>query len=275
MIPRDLSCVARIRAIALDLDGVVYVGSSPLTGAVEAVNKIVDLGISVYFATNNSSRTRAEIAQKLTYMGIPATEKQVLTSGYAAGMLISRLCHPRSAHVLVIGSAGLRDEISRLGAQPVSDASQPCEFLVVGLDMEFTYPKISAGLDALMGGATFIACNRDGKFPVEGNRFLPGCGAMVAAIEATWGKGPDYEVGKPDTMFLEIISAETGLKSDEILVVGDNPESDIAMSIRYDSPSVLITSSLVDHPNESFSENIKPTLRLSTLSELRDLFAIR
>jgi ribonucleotide monophosphatase NagD (HAD superfamily) len=102
--------------------------------------------------------------------------------------------------------------MSRSGAQPVSDANQPCEFLVVGLDIEFTYPKISASLDALMGGATFIACNRDKRFPIEGNRFLPGCGAMVAAIEAAWGKKPDYEVGKPDTTFLEIIAAETSCK---------------------------------------------------------------
>jgi ribonucleotide monophosphatase NagD (HAD superfamily) len=177
--------------------------------------------------------------------------------------------------VLIIGSDRLRDEMSRSGAQPVSDANQPCEFLVVGLDIEFTYPKISASLDALMGGATFIACNRDKRFPIEGNRFLPGCGAMVAAIEAAWGKKPDYEVGKPDTTFLEIIAAETSLQADEILVVGDSLESDIAMSNRFGSPSVFVMADSVDQPIESGAENLWPTLRLAALSDLPTLFATR
>ena len=82
-------------------------------------------------------------------------------------------------------------------------------------------------------------------------------------------------MGKPDTTFLEIIAAETSLQVDEILVVGDSLESDIAMSNRFGSPSVFVMADSVDQPIESGAENLWPTLRLAALSDLPTLFATR
>jgi len=233
-----VSFLSKVRAVALDLDGVVYQGRQLLPGVREAIQEIRQLGLGLYFVTNNSGKARADIISKLSHMGIQTAESEVLTSGYAASVLVRRLSRHDPAKVLVIGSDSLKAEMAQSGARVVE--SGPCEFVVVGLDVEFSYGKISTALEALLGGAVFIACNRDATFPVEGGRILPGCGAMVAAIESACGRRPDYEVGKPQVMLLEMLADGMRLRPYEIVVVGDRPESDIAMANRFGSLSVLV-----------------------------------
>jgi len=237
---QEFDWLKMVRVVALDLDGVVYLGNEPLFGAKEAITKIRELGLKVYFVTNNSGKSRSDIANKLVNMGITATENEVLTSGYAAGFLVRSLSQNKPVNVLALGSEGLKAEIAQFGVRVVN--SGPCEFLVVGFDREFSYEKMCKGLDALLAGATFIACNRDVSFPTEGGRLMPGCGPIVAALEFAYGKKPAYEVGKPNSMLLELVADEGKFKPQEILVVGDGLESDIAMANRFGSPSVLIFS---------------------------------
>ena len=253
-----------VKTVALDLDGVVYVGNKSLPGAVAAISAMRELGLKVWFVTNNSGRTRAEIAGKLTLMDIPATEGQVLTSGYAAGFLLRRLTNPSQPSVLVVGSASLKAEITQLGFHVVTDA--PCDFLVVGFDQNFHYGSICTALDALLGGASFVACNRDARFPGEDGRFLPGCGAMVSAIEHAGSRKAEYEVGKPNTLFLQMIASVDNLAPHEILVVGDSLASDIIMARRFGSPSVLVSTREINPPAE-----IQPTVALSALADLPPL----
>jgi 4-nitrophenyl phosphatase len=226
------------RVIALDLDGVVYAGDSPLPGAAEGVSGLRKAGYDVVFLTNNSGRSRESIARKLTWMGIPAVACDVVNSGYAACMLMKELSGDRPSSALVIGTPELRWEAAQAGMRIVEQG--PCDFLLAGLDPEFTYEKISRALDALISGATFIACNRDRSYPVENGRVRPGCGPLVAAVECAWGSEAHYEAGKPNPLMLEMISRRKGVSPEEILVVGDSLESDIAMARLFGSPSVLV-----------------------------------
>lgn len=259
----EIRLLEQARAIALDLDGVVYVENTPLPGAVEAIQQIQQRGYAVYFVTNNSGQTRAEIAQKLGSLGIPAAERQVFNSGYAAAVLLARLNRNASMQAFVIGSDGLRNEIASQGIHIARNPADHCEFLVIGFDRDFSYEKICMGLDVLSNGARFIACNRDARFPIANGRYQPGCGSMVAAIESAWGKKPDYEAGKPCPLLLELISVEAGLQTSEILVVGDSLESDIAMACQAGSPSVLITSAPTMLPG-----NLGFALSIQGLSDL-------
>lgn len=61
-----------IRAVALDLDGVVYEGDHVIEGAADTIGTLRDKGIEIYFVTNNSGRKRTSIAEKLNQMGIDA-----------------------------------------------------------------------------------------------------------------------------------------------------------------------------------------------------------
>lgn len=69
---------------------------------------------------------------------------------------------------------------------------------------------------------------------------MPGCGAMVGALEGSLGRTADYVVGKPNPLLLDIICTQRKLQKDEILVIGDTLESDIQMSQEYGCQSIYI-----------------------------------
>ncbi len=266
-----LAQVTKARAIALDLDGVVYQGAQALPGAIAAIALLRRLEFKVYFVTNNSSKTRVEIATKLAQMGVSAGRDEVFTSGYAAAVLVSHLMQEGKRRAFVIGSDGLKSELTQTGVEVVIAA--PYDFLVVGLDTGFTYERICVALDALLGGALFIACNLDPVFPAERGRLLPGCGPEVAALELASGRKPDHVAGKPNTFLLEMLANNGRVQPHEILVVGDSLESDIAMANRYGALSVLVMQSNDAGPIGPRLPEQKPGLVVQSLDELAHLIA--
>src|SRR2546428_2741696 len=208
-----------------DMDGVLYRGSILMPYAKETLDRLRKAGWQVFFATNNSTATRAEYVARLTKLGLGGDLDHVVTSAYATAHYLERL-DPKPNDVLVIGADGLREEIraaginvrdaaSLPGLEPPADAAEDgvdpgamrrylvsmslpktADTVVVGLDLHLTYAKVAEAQRAILAGARFICSNRDRAYPVEG-RLLPGAGAIVAAIEVAAGENAIC-IGKPD-----------------------------------------------------------------------------
>ena len=72
------------RVFVFDLDGVLYRGEDPVPDAAEAVASLRQRpGVSLFFLTNNSSQNRSDYALKLTALGMPCTEDEIVTSSSA------------------------------------------------------------------------------------------------------------------------------------------------------------------------------------------------
>jgi len=252
--------LASIKVAVIDLDGVVYQGKTMIAGADAAISNLRQYGLQVVFATNSSTRTRADIAEKLNTMGIPAKDDDVLTSAYVAGLLIRRI--GVNNKVLVIGTERLKGEIVQVGAMVVT--GPPCDMVVVGMDTAFSYEKIRLAMEAIAGGAVFVACNRDASFPGDNGRLFPGCGPMVAAVEAAVGFPPQHMVGKPNVLMMEIIAARYHVRPDQMLVIGDGIENDIQMAVAFGSPSVLVAPGAFDFNPGTFG----PSCVVGSLVEL-------
>lgn len=132
--------LSTVRAISLDLDGVVYQGKHLLPGAGDAIVRLREMGLKVYFVTNSSGKTREDLAARLRRLGVAADADDVLASSYASGVIINRITGGEPRSVLAIGADGLRAELSLAGLRIVDSA--PCDFLVVGLDKFINYEKI-------------------------------------------------------------------------------------------------------------------------------------
>jgi 4-nitrophenyl phosphatase len=265
--PNTRSALAGIKVAAIDLDGVVYRGRTMIDGADAAISSLRQSGLQILFATNSSVRTRADIAAKLTGMAISAEERDVLTSAYLAGLLVKSI--GLAKNVLVIGEEGLRREITLAGATVV--ATPPCQVLVVGMDTAFSYDKIRLAMEAIAGGAVFIACNRDASYPGSDGQMMPGCGPIVAAIETAVGSPPQYIAGKPNVLMLEAIATKYDVTPREILVIGDGLASDIEMAVAYGSPSVLLVPDTLDY---TLGTTV-PTFTVGSLADLPSLLGSR
>jgi len=228
-----------LRAILLDLDGTIYKGKTAIEGANVVLDLLREKGMMIFFVTNAATRSRVGVVEKLRGMGIHAEEKEMYCTTYAAARYITGNFGGKT--VFCIGEQGMKDEFRRHGISIVEDDS--AGIVVVGLDRTINYEKLSAGYRAIAKGAGFIATNCDVVYPVE-DGYLPGAGALVAAMESCTGKKP-FVIGKPETYFVELIREEEKLGKDEMIVVGDRAETDIMFAKNAGIKSVLVLTGVV------------------------------
>jgi HAD superfamily hydrolase (TIGR01450 family) len=236
-----------IRLVILDMDGVLYRGDRAVDGAVELVQHLHDAGLLVRYATNNSMFTRAEYAKRLAGMGIKAEPAEIVTSTSATIEYLGRH-EPEIRSVLAVGGQGMVKELRDAGyaVHWVADAAPaaPVDAVIVGLDPDFDDARRALATDAIRHGARFIATNADVRYPTP-DGFRPGAGSMVAAIGKSAGTNP-LVIGKPElAMFAGILSG-SGVASREAVVIGDNPESDIAGAHRSGMTGILVLTGVTD-----------------------------
>ena len=262
--------MADIRTFVLDLDGVVYRGKQPLPGAVETIQTLRRLGHQVYFFTNNSTKTRTDYQQKLEGMGIPVDLEHIMTSSYATALYLQEQGAQRKS-VLVVGRDGIKEELRAVGMVIAEDGlHEKVDYVVVGMDRDFCYDTLTKAQHAIMGGATFIATNRDASFPCENGTVVPGGGAMVAAIEVASGVKPIL-IGKPETpAMMEVLHLARATPKNTV-VVGDRLDTDILVGKRIGALSVLVLTGIAKEDDlKTAPPEMQPDVVIRNLGELLD-----
>jgi HAD superfamily hydrolase (TIGR01450 family) len=244
------SLLLGIKAVVLDLDGTIYLGNRLIEGVLDLLDLFESRSLMPFFFTNNSTKSRKQLFEKLAGMGIRLELKQVYGTAYATAVFVQERGLQR---VFCIGRQGLRRELKEKGVVVCED-ERLTEALIIGMDTKFDRAKLSKAIQVMKRGGTAIACNRDDSYPGENGEMLPGCGSIVAAIESESGKKVQYLVGKPDTFMLKLLTKDWNLNMNEILVVGDSYSSDIAMAHKSGSKSILISKK--KYPDTVVMENI-------------------
>lgn len=259
--------------LIFDLDGVVYLGNTPIPGAIETLNALAEAGHSLYFLTNNSTRNRQDYVDKLARMGFATTAEHVMTSAYATGLYLKGL-GVEGKSVFVVGEQGLAEEMAAIGLRVLSlDDDSPADFVVAGLDRGFTYAKLRrAHYEIAVNGATFVATNRDATYPMETGE-IPGGGAIVAPIEVSTGvKGTT--IGKPEPGTWLQILALAGAEPSQGLMVGDRPETDIMGARAVGLHTALVLTGVTSAEEvPALPEAQKPAHVIRDLTELPALVA--
>jgi glycerol 3-phosphatase-2 len=233
---------SRYDVALLDLDGVVYLGGSPIPGAAEALAKAAASGMRLAFVTNNASRTPAAIAAQLTGLGVPARPGEVITSAQAAARLLAEHL-PAGTPVLVVGGMGLRMAVRERGFRPVTVAADHPAAVVQGYAPDISYPLLAEGGLAVAAGALFVASNADSTLPTPRGR-QPGNGSLIQVIATATGRSP-LIAGKPEPPLHAEAVARTGARHP--LVVGDRLDTDIESAVRSGADSLLVLTG-VTHP---------------------------
>jgi 4-nitrophenyl phosphatase len=244
----------RVRLVIFDLDGVVYRGSEPVPGAPELVDLLHRNGVAVRFATNNSMVARAGYVERLGAMGIVAGIEEIVTSSSATVEHLRRHA-PHVRRVLAIGADGMREELAEAGfvvdmagdvthQPPGAPLANAYDAVIVGLDPEFDYARLAAGMSAVAAGAALVATNADARYPTPAG-FLPGAGSIVAALAAATGATPEV-IGKPEPAMFRAILETSGISPAETVVVGDNPASDVIGARRAGCAAILVLTGVAD-----------------------------
>lgn len=254
MIGRVSPLPERVRLVVFDLDGVIYRGTEPIAGAPELVGWLHERGVAVRFATNNSMVERRGYVTRLAAMGIPTVEDEIVTSTSASIEHLRRHV-PDVRRILAIGAAGMRTELLEAGYDAVMadevarDAAKEgipdggpltdrYDAVLVGLDPQVDYARLAVAMSAVEAGARLIATNADTRYPTPAG-FLPGAGSIVAALATATGVTPDV-IGKPAPAMFTAIFEASGVDAAHAVVVGDNPDADVAGAHRAGCAAILV-----------------------------------
>lgn len=219
----------------LDMDGVIYKGKELIPGADVFVKKLQERKIPFLFVTNNSQRSRRDIQVKLTKMGITVDESNVFTCAIATARFLAKQKPNGTAYV--IGDSGLMNALHLNGY--ANDDVDP-DYVIVGEGKSFNMNMIETATKMIMNGAKLIATNMDPNCPVA-DGIRPGCGAVVAMLEAATGKKA-FSMGKPSPIIFREARKELGVRTANTYMVGDTMETDIVGGVEMGYKSVLVLS---------------------------------
>ena len=247
--------------VVFDLDGVLYVGPEPVMGAGDALRAVAEIGARAVFATNNSTKTPMDVAMKIAAAtGVEVDPGRIVTSSVAALALLEHDDDP----VLAVGEAGLFETLraAEVGTTTDPDAAAA---VVVGLDRSFDYATMERATRAVRNGARFIATNTDATFPTPTGP-VPGGGAIVASIERASGVVAEV-AGKPHPPMLAAVRSM--LEPGPTWVVGDRPETDLALAVAGGWTKVLVLTGVTAHADE-VPEVYRPDIVLRSVATLAE-----
>jgi phosphoglycolate/pyridoxal phosphate phosphatase family enzyme len=263
----------QVSTYVFDLDGVMYLGETPIPFATETVIRLRNAGKKVYFLTNNSGRSRKSYCDKLLRVnGIEISEDYVFTSAYATALFL-RQPAAQTCSAFVIGEEGLAEELSNVGnlrtiTVPDSVPFNEIDYVVIGIDRQFTYDKLRfAHLAITQGHAQFIATNRDATFPMEVGE-IPGGGSLVAALATATAREP-ITIGKPEPHAYHAILKSADITASDSVMIGDRMDTDIAVGKRVGAQTVLVLTGVTSREEAaSVSPDWQPDF---IIGDLRDL----
>lgn len=219
----------------IDMDGVLYRGSEPIPGAAHFIEQLRLRNIPFRFLTNNSQRTRRDVVAKLARMGIDVEDEHVFTCAMATARFLAQ--QKPGGTAFVIGEGGLLTALHQNGYAVVDH--EP-DYVIVGEGRTFNLELVEAAVRMILGGAKLIATNLDPSCPTA-NGIRPGCGAMVAMLEAATGVKA-FSVGKPSPLMMRAARKELGLGTEETVMIGDTMETDILGGVQLGFHTVLVLS---------------------------------
>lgn len=248
-----------IRAVLLDLLGVVYDGGTPITGAAAAIERLRNAGLVLRFVSNTTRSPRSAIIAQLTAMGIEVADEELLTPARAAVEWLRR--HGRRPHLLVhpdleVEFSGLKGGSGR--AVVVGDAGEA-----------FDHASLNRAFRELVAGADFLALAVNRTFKDSDGLLSLDAGAFVAALEFASGRSP-VVLGKPSPDFF--LSALAGLNcpAADAVMVGDDAESDVAGALSAGVGAALLVRTGKYRPNDETRFDPAPTAVIDDLAAATD-----
>lgn len=217
----------------IDMDGVIYRGKQLIPGADQFVGMLLEREIPFAFLTNNSQRTRRDVACKLERMGIPVSENHIFTCAMATARFVAE--QKPGGTAFVIGEGGLLHALHRNGYAIVDEDP---DYVIVGEGRTFNMEIVETAVRMILRGAKLIATNLDPNCPTAAG-IRPGCGAIVAMLESATGRKA-FSVGKPSPVMMRAARKELGLSSAETIMVGDTMETDILGGVAMSYRTVLV-----------------------------------
>ncbi len=249
-------------AILLDVDGVFHVSGDPIPGGAEAIDRLRAAGHRLRFVTNNTTRSRAVLAQELRALGLELDDDELQTTPQAAARALA------GKRVLALCMPAIVDDLT--GIQLVGEGADAV--LLGGCDETdepnrvFSYMNLARAFSELQAGAALYCLHKSRWWQTSLGPLLD-AGAFVAGLEFAAGVEATV-LGKPSPAYFE--AALSALDADPELswMVGDDLEADIGAQ-KLGMRTVLVRTGKF-RPDALDATQSRPDIIINSIADLPD-----
>lgn len=246
-----------VRALLVDLDGVLYVEDEAIAGAPEAIESLRAAGLGLRFVTNTTAHSRRRTLDKLERLGFAISDSELITPAALAVAHCRERGHHRAALIM---NDELKQDFSEL-----EEANERVDAVIIGdLGPAFGYDVLNRAFRCVIDGAELIALQKN-RYWMRADGLSLDVGPFVAAIEYAASRVA-YVVGKPARAFFEQTLAGLGAEPSRAAMIGDDIESDIGGALAAGLAGILVKTG--KYRAEAVRESgIEPTATIDSIAQ--------
>ena len=246
------------KGVLFDLDGVLYVGSQAIEGAVDSIARIRDSGIACRFVTNTSTLSLESLQQKINHLGFNIPANEIISAPQAALRYLKNQGDPLCRLLLA-------DDVKKDFAEFRLSDTAP-DFIIVGdIGDAWTYQILNEVFNSLMSGAKLIAIHKNRFWQTEHGLQMD-IGGFIDGLEYASGQQAMI-IGKPSADFFHIAIDDMQLSPLQVVMVGDDIDSDVGGAQQAGLPGILVrTGKYRQHYAQASA--IKPDLVIDSINNL-------
>lgn len=207
-----------IKGIMFDLDGVLYVGNTPVDGAINAVKQLQQAGYVCRFVTNTSTLSLTSLQKKLHGLGFVVSQSEIFSAPQAALHMLKQQTNPVCRFLLA-------DDVKQ-DFQHFQQSDTEAQWIVIGdIGNAWTYAMLNEVFQCVMRGARILAIHKNRFWQTEQGLQMD-IGAFIDGLEYATNTQATI-IGKPSADFFSAVLADMQLTPEQVLMIGDDIDADI------------------------------------------------
>ena len=251
--PADLrATLAGVRALLLDLDGVIVRAGAAVPGSVEAIRILEERLVPYRIVTNTSLVSRASLSRWAAKLGNDIPPERFQSALSASAAYARRAFAGEPLYVLASDDARTEFEGQRLLTHAEADAPDAGAAAVIVGDSpeELTFENLNRAFRLVRNGARLIGMHRNPWWLTPEGPTMDS-GAYVTALEFAASARASV-IGKPAPAFFSVAvdalrndvrnRGERRLRRNEIAIVGDDIRTDVLAGQRAGLRAVFVLS---------------------------------
>lgn len=223
--------VANAQRILCDIDGCLVRGDTPIEGAVAFAQSVAE---KLVLVSNNSTDTSNGLSLRLSQMGFTVPAERLFLAGEQT--LLHLYATHRTSRIMLIATEAINNRALQLGFDLTSE--QP-DLIVLCRAPQASFVDLETALRHIVRGVPAVAANPDLTHPGPNGPAIE-TGAVAGLLRACH---PDLSlpfIGKPEASLFHL--ALEGVEASLAVMIGDNPDTDIAGAKHLGMPSILVHS---------------------------------
>ncbi len=253
-----------MKAVLIDLDGVLYQGDEAVPGAAGVVSWLAARSIPHLFLTNTTSRSRRDLVGRLAGFGVQTCEQRILTPPVAAAAWLAANA-PGPAGLFV--PPATRADFATLSVLP-ADSEHGAGSVVIGdLGEAWDFATLNRAFRLLMSKPrpVLVALGMTRYWRAADGLRLD-VAPFVRALEHA-ASCEAVVLGKPSRAFFDAALETLGFPAAETVMIGDDIVGDVQGAQNAGLRGVLVRTG--KFRNEDLTASIRPDAVLGSIAGLQ------